>query len=253
MNKPKCLRWCAVIVASAVVVACLLLTSVTVCQPTKPRIPAKLSSLRDLRLVLDRNDLTSAQKTDMLLSWLDKERRQPTPTTTGFGGGDINSGYIQAQIIKSLKEVGNPLTLIAVISDPNTDPNIIDAAHLALGRMGDITQIPKLINILEHHSEPYFRVIAAETLGSLGATRAIPALERALHDEYTVMGGAYVGGPREPATAYPLRDAAEVALRVLNMPDKSVASRIKAKVKLFETRMKKARKEAYYTHKSVDR
>ncbi len=250
MNKPKNLPWFVVVVASSAVVACLLLTSVTVCQPTKSRLPAKLNSLRDLRMVLDKNGLTSAQKTDLLLLWLSKERRQPTPTTTGLGGGAINSGYIQAQIIKAMKEVGNPLTLTAVISNPNTDPNIIDAANLALGRMGDVTQIPKLIDILANHSEPSYRVTAAETLGSLGAVDAIPALERALHDQYMVLGGSYMGGPREPATAYPVRDAAEIALRVLHMPDKSIASRVKAKKKQFETRMNRAQKEALSTHET---
>jgi len=244
MNESKYFPLFAVIVAGTEMIACMLCTSVKISQTAKFGLPVKLGSLLDLRPVLVRNDLTSAQKTGLLLSWLIEERRHPTPTGTGLGGGDINSGYIQAQIIKSITEVGNPLTLTAVISDPNTDPNIIDAAHLALGLMGDTTQIPKLIDILDNHSEPDYRVTAAETLGSLGAIDAIPALERALHDEYTVIGGGGgLGGPREPATVYPLRDAAEVAIRVLNMPDEYITSHVKTKMELFKTRMNKARNQ----------
>ena len=240
-------------VTGLAMVACLLLASVSMSKNTKPALPQRLSSLQDLNPVLDRKDLTSSQKTRILISWLNEERRQPTTSYAGLGGGEVNSGYIQAQIIKSITEVGNPLSLRSVISDKKSDPTIITAARLALGRMGDTTQIPVMINILENHKEPYFRVIAAESLGSLGAKKAIHALERALHNDYSIAGTRQIGGVPKIATVYPLRDAAEIALRALHMPDETINYHVQAKMKQFRIRLEKARKEYHAFNRSVNK
>lgn len=227
-----------IIVAVTVIVIGSRFSVAASIQPEDYGLPAKLKSLTDLKPVLERKDMTSVQKTDVLVFWLGEERRQPTPSFKGLAGGDINSSYIQAQIIKALCEVGNPLALGTIDSDENAAPDIRDGARLALGLMGDSTQISKLMGIIENQSEPYFRVTAAEALGSLGATAAIPALERALRDEYTVTGGGCT--PTGPSTIYPVREAAQTALRVLNMPESELKRHVQEKTARFEQRVREA-------------
>ena len=64
-------------------------------QPETYGLPPKLSSLTDLQPVARRTDIDSVEKTEILFLWLKEERKQPTPTSKGLGGGDINSSYIQ--------------------------------------------------------------------------------------------------------------------------------------------------------------
>lgn len=209
--------------------------------PVTYGLPGRLSNLTDLGPVLRRTDISSVQKTDILIVWLTEERRQPTPTSKGLGGGDVNSSYIQAQIVKALAEVGNPLTLRAIDSDEKADANIRDGARMALCLMGDSTQIPKVIAILENGREPYFRATAAAALGGLRATEAIPALKRALSDDYAVTSGR-IGSA--PATAYPVRRDAETALRVLGCQDPELNKYVQELKARFQQRLEAARKEA---------
>ena len=205
-------------------------------------LPGKLSNLTDLGPIARRTDISSVHKTDILIVWLTEERRQPTPTSKGLGGGDVNSSYIQAQIVKALAEVGNPLTLRAISSDQKADANIRDGARLALALMGDSTQIPKVIAILGNGREPFFRATAAEALGSLRATEAIPALQRALLDGYTDIGGGR--GPSGPSTIYPVRRNAQTALNVLNSKDPELKKYVQKKRARFQQRLEAARKKA---------
>lgn len=191
-------------------------------KPEDYGLSGKLTNLTDLGPVLRRPDLTSTQRTEVLVSWLVEERQHPSRVTQGLGGGDIDSGYIQAQIVKALAEVGDLLMIDGLtesLSGPpeTADPTVVDALILAVGLMGDRSKIPGITDILATHREGFFRTLAAEALGSLGATEVKPTLEKALADSFAVMGGAGdIGGPRK--LVYPVREAAEVALRVLSNP-----------------------------------
>lgn len=201
--------------------------------------PPKLATLSELSPLLQNKKLISVNKTGILIAWLGEERMQPTPTSRGLGGGDINSSYIQLQIVKALAEVGDPLALRKVASDINYDPAISDGSSIALGLMGDTSQITRLINILENNEEPYFRVGAAEALGSLGAVSAISVLQKSLQDGYSVVGNIHT--PPGLCTVFPVRDAARVAINVLSSQSKDLKAAILAKQQRFKQRLDKSR------------
>lgn len=213
-------------------------------QPEAYGLPARLSNLTQLQLVTRPVDITPVQKTEVLMAWLMEERRNPTPTSPGLGGGDISSSYIQAQIVKAMAEVGNPVTLRAIAADEKIDADVRDGARIALCLMGDGTQIPMMIDILEHSPEPDFRATAAGALGRLAATEARQALTAALYDRYQATGSYKRAGSR---TVYPVAEAARSALRVLNSKDPELKKRVEAKKAEFEKRLEKARKDAAAT------
>ena len=163
--------------------------------------------------VMERKDLTSLDKTEILATWLAREWREPSPKTTGLGGGDITSGYIQVQMITLLFTQGNPIMLAEASSDKRANPQMCDAMRISLGYMGDASQIPDLIRILRSNREGYYRSEAARALGHLGATEAIPALKKALDDEFSAHASNSLRGEY---TAYPVRDSASAALTVLS-------------------------------------
>jgi hypothetical protein len=152
-------------------------------------LPAKLSDLTDLGLVLRAKNLTSAKATEVLIIWLVRERAEPHPKTTGLGGGDITSGYIQAQLIKALAEKGDALALRNMSVDQKLEPWLRDSMRLALGGMYDRSQTSSLIRILEENKEGQMRALAAVELGSLGIEEAVPALKKALRDGYSGTAG----------------------------------------------------------------
>ncbi len=204
-------------------------------EPEVHGLPARLSSLLDLGPVLRRTDLTSVEKTEVLILWLREERAHPSPTTKGIGGGDISSGYIQAQIVKSLREVGDPLLLRSIASDGKADTGIRDGACVALGLMGDSTQVGRLISVLRDSREPDLRATAAEALAVLGATQAIPVLKQALSDSFE--------GTSDKGKVYPVRRAAEVTLRVLQLPEVQLRDYVQGNAKRFAERLARAEKE----------
>ena len=211
----------------AVIAAISVCSSQCNAQPEHYGFPPKLTDLTWLGSPIEREDLTPVEKTEILVTWLIRERREPSPTTTGLAGGDITSGYIQAQILTALFVEGDTLTISEIASDTHADGDVRDAMRIALGLMGDTTQVPVLIAILDNQREPYFRAKAAEALGHLGATEATTALERALLDEYFVQAGNCMTGVY---TEYPVRRAAKEALLKLNNPSEASAARERSQV-----------------------
>lgn len=183
-------------------------------QNVPARFAPRMQNLTDLTPLLERKDLTPVQRTEILLMWLAEERRKPSETRTGLGGGDIDSGYIQIQIVKALFEVGDRAVLEWIAIAPQiTDQGIRDAVSLALGIMGDRRQAPTLLNILRTHPIGHFRAEAAQILGSLGVVEARAVLQRAKQDEFAVKAGNSLRGIY---TSHPVSEAAERALRMLD-------------------------------------
>lgn len=179
-------------------------------------VPEKLRQLKDLkRVVGPESRLSPEQRTLVLLEWLARERRQPSPSTKGLGGFPITSGYIQAQILQVLSGTADPVLIETLAGSPQVrDAGIRDAMRLSLGLMRDARQIPALTSILQKHPEPYFRWRAAQALGALGATEAAPALRRALSDSFSVRSEGGVRSKRGDVV-YPVRDLARAALDLL--------------------------------------
>ena len=177
-------------------------------------LPSKLSSLSDLNLLYEREDLSGPQRVDILARWLAHERANPSPTTTGLGGGDIYSGYIQAQLVKMLREMGDASAMTELVeSESISDEGVRDGLICALGMMGDASRIPRLLEILETHEEGDYRALAAKALGYVGAVEAREALNSALTDGFAAQGGNCTQGR---SIVYPVREGAETGLRMLN-------------------------------------
>ncbi len=161
---------------------------------------------------------TAPQKTEVLLSWLAAERKNPSPTTTGLGGGPIGTDYIQAQLVKGLAADGDRLALEWVLSSKSLkDEGLRDAVRLALGGMGDQGQIPALERILLKNPNPYFRAIAVDDLSLLDSAASLPVLERALEDDYSETFASHTHGGKV-VTLYPVREAAAQTIKVLENP-----------------------------------
>jgi hypothetical protein len=206
--------------------------------PSLYGLPRRLASLTDLTPIHERKDLTPRQRTEVLLYWLVEERTDPSPPTRGIGG-DIDSGYIQAQLIKAMAELGDILLLTQLGSDPQLDGAIRDAARIALGWIYDARQIPSLLTILERSPEPDFRALAATALGCMGATEAVPALRRALQDQFARRGG---GCLEDNGLVYPVRRAAEIALR--GLADPGLVAYRERRMEEFRRRLEEAQQAA---------
>jgi hypothetical protein len=167
---------------------------------------ARLSDLRDLAL-LDSPDLTSEERSHVLIRWLAEERAEPVGHAPGYGGTVIDTSWVQSQIIMSMGISGDPRLLTAM-----ADPGVRDGIIIALGWMGDASRTSELLRILATHEQPDVRALAATVLGRLGASEAEPGLRAALADEFSREGT----GPGGVRTVYPVRQAAEAALRMLD-------------------------------------
>lgn len=178
-------------------------------------LPSRLVNPCDLTLVLDSKRLASNEKSDVLVAWLVEERAHPSPTTKGLGGGQIDSGYIQAQLLRALAEVGDRFSVAFVAQSANAEPSLRDAMHVVLGLKGDANEANNLMRILSSHSEPDLRALAAIALGTIKAGQSIPVLEDALNDSFTRPAGNSFQGLY---TSYPVREAAADALRMLQFP-----------------------------------
>jgi len=222
------------LIRSGLVLAVLSLAgAVAMAQPERFSLPARLTDLTVLGDLAQRGDLTAPDRTEILVTWYIRELREPTPTTRGLGG-PIDSGWIQCNIIESLGGKGDPDVVAAVAGDADVEPDVRDAMCIVLGMKGDSSQTARLITILQSHPREYDRATAAQALGALGATEAVPALEEALRDPYVVE----VWPDTDPSvtTFYPVRRCAEDALRALRTPQVVAASRSRSRQ--FVKRMK---------------
>ena len=203
--------------------------------------PVRLRSLADLNL-LEGNDLTTSQKTEVLLSWLAEERDNPSPTTAGHGGGPIDSDYLQAQIIKALETKGNPLAVGWVAASTFLkDQGTRDGMRLVLGFMGDKGQIPAMEKILTSSPNPYFRAMAAENLGLLGGVSSMPTLKRARKDAFSV-SFASEQNEGKLTTFYPVRQVVEETINILGKP--GLLAQEKQRGQFFANRVVAAKKYA---------
>jgi len=218
-----------------VLILAVLLPIACLASPSDYGLPKRLARLTDLNKVTAKT-LTPVQLTDIYVSWLAEEQAQPSKTQRGFGG-EITSGYIQAQLILSLGSQGDPLAMTTLADNPRIKKNVRDALTIALGYMGDAGRIQAIITILADHPDPYLRQQAAQALGQIGAKEAIHPLEKSLQDPYATQASSCFRGEY---TCYPVRESAEGSLRRLR-DDKEQADAMKRR-QAFTRELTKAQK-----------
>ena len=219
--------------------ACILIMQIRICnaQPERFGLPERLTDLTVLGTIAQRADLAPFDHFEILATWLIREYRDPSPGRRGLGG-PVDSGWILFNIMGHLYVKGDALSIAEIAADAKAEPVLRDAMYIVLGLKGDATQATKLISILQNHELPYFRARAAEALGLLGAVEAIPALEKALADEYVVEIWPDAGPP-DNKLFYPVRQYAKEALLMLQ--DSQKANSNHEKSRFFAAEMKKKR------------
>ncbi len=155
--------------------------------------------------------MTGQQRLDALLGYLKEEMGNPTTPFISMGG-QLDSAYVQAQIIRHM---GRTVTApqIAKARAKETDPGLCDRLTLALGLAGDESVMPQLIEMLGDHPEGYLRKCAAEALRQFKDSSAKLALQNALRDRFSAVSIAGVGR-KGIHKAYPVREEAAQALRL---------------------------------------
>ena len=160
--------------------------------------------------------------------FLRHELENPCPVTHFIHGGYATpTVYIQGQYIFALRDVGaeaiphlrKHLEQLKVsvqnisLSLGNTESlNVEELQYtlIALGWLGDKEVFPDILEILENEKiDGYMRQKAAMALGEINNRAAIPALKRALKDDFHVNYTSLT----LPKTTYPVRGAAYSALR----------------------------------------
>jgi hypothetical protein len=168
---------------------------------------------------------------------LKQEMKSPSSASFGPGGGPIDTGYIQEVIMGSVctftqKEAErNQIRSILgrkLESTPSSDRALRDRLTIMLGSTGDVSAMPQLINIMEHHSDGFMRYSAVMTLRemSLDALRnseeCVSALKRVIEtDTYARIRFGDSHGPMYDSTTMvysPLRDIAAQMLRRMGLP-----------------------------------
>ncbi|MFY9234878.1 MAG: HEAT repeat domain-containing protein [Fimbriimonadaceae bacterium] len=179
-------------------------------------VPWRMESLTDFKYLNYAND--KLERLEILVRWLAEEKREPSEKRAGLGGGPIDSGYIQQQLIRSLAGSGaDPRGLRWLASSPEVrDPEMKLACKLALGLRFDQEQKNILIRTLERDGNPNHRLVAAFGLGNLDAQEARSLLKKvAKSDPFHVNK---VGSDDPKTREFPVRVMAEGALRMLDDP-----------------------------------
>lgn len=167
-----------------------------------------------------------AEYTGRYIALLRREMKDPSASVFGWGGGPINSGYVQEVIMGSVftfgqdqvrdeirRLVASKLRWIASVDRPMADRLLI-----ILGNTGDRSTVPALMGIVKNHPDGFMRHAAVLALGGMRARASIPVLTLVLWtDTYARVRtsssciGPYLT-PREMVYS-PVRRAADDALR----------------------------------------
>ena len=186
-------------------------------QETIHGLPAKIRGLADLSLIDQAKDLEAVQKTEVLLTWFVQERRRPTPTSQGAGGGPVDSYYIQTQISQMMAGAGDLRAMKWLATSPKLRSVAVRRAlFISLNDVQDDRGRIALLDTLVNDPNPYMRERAAVGLGYWKHDDVIVALRNALSDPFSVTyEPAHLSPNQKPGirTYYPVRRSAAEALR----------------------------------------
>ena len=184
------------------------------------------------RAIAQDESISPKNRVDVLTTILRHELENPCPLT-GFihGGYGTPTSYIQRQYVFGLEDVGAKAiphlrkhldkVKVAVqnISPSLGNTDSVDVAEMqhtlcALGLLGDKETFTEVLKILkDEDGDGYMRQMAAMALGRIKNRAAIPALKRALQDDFRVDYPKF----QFTKTIFPVREAAYRALKELGL------------------------------------
>jgi len=117
-----------------------------------------------------------------------------------YSRGDISSVPIQGMAEMTLQRIGKP-AVPELIESIKIQPETVSQAIRILGSIGDKSAVPSIINVLDNTNKFNTKCDAANALGKLKSTEAIPYLIEALK-----------GQPDDPYNSYRLSNQAADSL-----------------------------------------
>ena len=172
--------------------------------------PTRLSSPDDWSKL---RGLTQIQRVEIMLTWLIEERKNPTPTFAGRGGGPIDSNYQQTQIVHTMANSDPRILRWLFTSRAVKSTSMRELLGLALGVGGDMTAKPHMIRVLQTHSNPYMRELAAKLLDEWQSPDVVAALERAAATDPFRVRFESADTRKGIIDGYPVRDTARNSLQ----------------------------------------
>ena len=198
----------------------------------KKRTARNLPRAKLARGIANDRNLSPKVRVNVLTTVLREELENPCPGDRMADGWYVlPTVYLQKQYVFGLEDIGSRAIphlrkhLIQLkLSVQNISPSLgntdsVDAVEMqhilcALGLLADKEVLKDLIKILEDEDgDGYIRQMAAKALGNIGDKSAIPALKRALNDDFHV-NSTSLG---QPMTTYPVREATSSSLRKLGV------------------------------------
>lgn len=171
---------------------------------------AAANALRDL------TTLSPVRRAALLVETLDREAATPAAGPVQVGSYVPLTTSLRLQYLGLLEEIGSAGAEGVRNAVTPTSAQGRDWRVLALGAVEAGEAAPHLRELLINSSDPAVRMTAAHHLGWLKDSAAIPALQRALTDNFTASSVSDRPG-RPKATFYPVRVKAARALRELGL------------------------------------
>ena len=166
-----------------------------------------------------------------------QEMKSPSSAGFGPGGGPVDTGYIQEVIMGSVctftQKEAERIQIRSILakkleSTPSSDQALRDRLTIMLGSTGDVSVMPQLTSIMEHHPDGFMRYSAVMALRemSLDALRnseeCVSALKGVIEkDTYARIRFGDSHGPMDDSTTMvysPSRNMAAEVLRRIGVP-----------------------------------
>ncbi|MHB0875875.1 MAG: HEAT repeat domain-containing protein [Anaerolineae bacterium] len=166
------------------------------------------------QLLPTRTDIAASERAEMLLAAVATEVYGPIEADAPNGAYLSASSLLRLSYTRSLGALGPDALAALREAMASETPAVAERAVLALGYAGDRSVLPQLRALLTDTDDGDVRMLAAFLLGELRDRDAIPALQQALEDGYSVY---YEGDADVAVTLYPVREQAFGALRKLGI------------------------------------
>lgn len=192
----------------------------------------KRFDLTKLRKFSDDKNMDDNVKMQEMLTYLKEEVTHPSWPGRGFGGGPIDTVYVQRVIIGVMGQTVSRETLLEALNK-ETDAKIRDRLKIALVSAGDKTFLYDIQSFLQNTGDNLLRLASAWALRGI-ADKDLGDLEPLLislhNDTYSRVVFRDVGNDAGSYKVYPIRQAAYEALTRLGARPKGWILEVKLKV-----------------------